>query len=282
MSNAANPPDMAPYLALNRANWDERVGVHMGTRMYDLSDHRRGEARLAPIEMAALGDVSGLDVFHPQCHFGLDTMALLQMGAKSALGLDFSGKAIAAARDLATEFGLADRAQFVEATVQDGIDHVLPGAFDLAFVTWGTIYWLPDLNAWARLIAHALRPGGRLYFADGHPAMLVLDDSTPFADGTPGYFVPYFHKDPFIFDDPGDYANETAVLKNSKTCEWMHTVSDIVMALINAGLRIETLHEHDAIPWQAFSCLVRGEDRLYRWPDKAWLPLALSISARKA
>src|SRR3546814_11967685 len=54
---------------------------------------------------------------------------------------------------------------------------LIAGRFDLVYVTWGTICWLPDLPGWAKVAAHFLKPGGRLYFCDAHPAARVFDDS---------------------------------------------------------------------------------------------------------
>lgn len=64
------------WLALNRANWDERVDIHLGQRGYDLASLRAGPGVLNPIEEAELGPVAGLRVLHLQCHFGADTLAL--------------------------------------------------------------------------------------------------------------------------------------------------------------------------------------------------------------
>lgn len=103
------------WRADNLANWNERVAAHLAPGGYDLGPLRAGSGRLDALVQAELGPVAGLRVLHLQCHFGLDTLALLQRGAASAVGLDFSGAAIAAARGLAAEIGLADRARFVEA-----------------------------------------------------------------------------------------------------------------------------------------------------------------------
>src|SRR5215470_12239896 len=48
------------WRAANRANWDERVAVHLGPRGYDLGALRGGRGRLHAIEEAELGAVSGL------------------------------------------------------------------------------------------------------------------------------------------------------------------------------------------------------------------------------
>src|SRR5580658_7649918 len=103
--------DADDWRAVNRANWDERVGVHLQSASYDLTPLREGRARLHPIEEAEFGPVDGLRILHLQCHFGRDTLILAQKGAAEVVGLDFSGKAIAAARELAAELGLTQRAR---------------------------------------------------------------------------------------------------------------------------------------------------------------------------
>jgi len=99
------------WRAINRAHWDEKVGIHLGPRGYDLTALREGRARFFPIEEAELGPVAGKRVLHLQCHIGSDTLKFAQRGA-NAVGLDFSPDAIAAARRLAHKLGLADRAHF--------------------------------------------------------------------------------------------------------------------------------------------------------------------------
>ena len=162
------------WLAFNQANWNERVAVHLGPAGYDLAPLRAGQGRLDAITESELGLVAGLRVLHLQCHFGKDSLVLASRGAV-VTGLDFSGAAIDAAWELAAELGLP--ARFVQAAVHE-VPSALPdpGSFDMVFTTWGTITWLPDLDVWARAVAHALRPGGALYLADAHPAAYVFDD----------------------------------------------------------------------------------------------------------
>jgi len=266
---------------LNRSNWDERVPIHLAAPSYDRGRLRAGTARMNAIEEAELGPVDGLRLLHLQCHFGHDSLMLAQRGA-TVVGLDFSPPAIAAARTIAAELGLADRARFVEADLYDAPAAIPePASFDRVYVTWGALCWLPDIAGWARIVANFLKPGGSLYLAEGHPAAMVLDDKVPQAAGWPGFLVPYFHSEPLEFDDPTDYADSSARLTNSVTREWIHPIGAVVTSLIKAGLRLDWLHEHDAITWRRFACLTQGEDRLYRWPDKAWLPLAYSLQATK-
>jgi len=129
--------DAMDWRSLNRANWGERVAIHLEAPGYDLAPLRAGRGRLNAIEEAELGDVRGLRVLHLQCHFGADTLCLAQRGA-TVVGLDFSAAAIAAARQLTEELGLADRARFVQADLYDAPSAIGEAAsFDLVFVTWG-------------------------------------------------------------------------------------------------------------------------------------------------
>lgn len=267
------------WLTLNRANWDERVAVHRASEFYGNGSWADGTIRLNPIEEAELGPVAGLRVLHLQCHFGQDSLILAQRGAM-VTGVDFSPPAVEAARADSARLNIP--ARFVLSNVYDA-PAVLPepGSFDLVYTTWGTICWLPDIVGWARVIAHFLAPGGRLYFADMHPAARVLDDGALQPDGRPGWFLPYFHRGPIAFDDPTDYADPAARLVNSRTMEFVHPTASIIGALLSAGLRLDWMHEHDRLTWRAFGNLVRDADGCWVWPDRPWWPLALSLGATR-
>ena len=271
------------WLDANRAQWDERVPLHVASDFYDQSKLRAGHGELYPIEEAELAaqfpdGIEGKRILHLQCHFGADSLVLAQRGA-TVVGLDFSKPAIRAARELATEVGLADRARFIVANVYDA-RHTLPEpeSFDLVYTTWGTIGWLPDVVEWAKIIEWYLKPGGQLYFADGHPSAFVFDNGP---DGAPVMAFPYDTEGVAdVLDDGSDYAVADATLENTRTFEWMHPLSETVGALLDAGLRLDFLHEHYAVPWKMLDALV-ADGPVYRWPDRRWLPLAMSLSATR-
>jgi SAM-dependent methyltransferase len=167
---------MVDYISANRANWDDRVAIHVASKFYDVEGWLRQPRGPRDWELAVLGDVSGLDVLHLQCHFGLDTLALAIAGA-TVTGLDFSGSAIAEARSLAARAGLGERARFVEADVLRGVDALSPERYDLIYVSLGALCWLPSVERWADQVQALLRPGGRLYLHDVHPlAWACADD----------------------------------------------------------------------------------------------------------
>lgn len=273
-------PDETTWREANRTNWNERVPLHLGAESYDLMALRAGRGKLHAIEESELGSVEGLRVLHLQCHFGRDTLTLAQRGA-AVVGVDFSPPAIAAARQLTVELKLGHRVSFVESDLYDAPNALPePASFDLVYVSWGALCWLPDMKRWAQVVAHFLKPGGRLYIVDGHPAALVFDDMTGTPGGMPGLFAPYLGRSSIVVDCDKDYASKE-LLKNVRTYEWIHPLSDIINGLIESGMQLEWLREHDTIAWKLFEQLVSDDNEMYRWPDKPWLPLSFSLHCRR-
>jgi SAM-dependent methyltransferase len=271
------------WLDANRAQWDERVPLHLESEFYDVDALKAGTAVLYPIEeeelpLVAPDGLAGLRVLHLQCHFGADSLILAQRGAE-VVGLDFSKPAVLAARELASELGL--NARFVHANVYDA-RHVLPEpeSFDIVYTTWGTIGWLPDVAEWARIVAWYLKPGGRLYFADGHPAAWVFDGLAE--NGMPEWKYPYDTDGVAdIVEDASTYVDDSIETAATKTFEWQHPVSETVTALLDAGLTIDALHEHYELPFRMFESLVPTRPRMFGWADKKWMPLGWSIAATR-
>ena len=220
-------------------------------------------------------------VLHLQCHFGSDSLSLANLGA-TVVGIDFSPAAVAEARRMAEELGLSHRARFIEANVYDA-RHMLPEpeSFDLVFVTWGTIIWLPDIAEWARIVSWFLKPGGRLYFAEGHPAAMVFEGAGG-PDGMPAFTYAYSNDAPDVIDDPSDYADPDAVIENSRTWEWTHPIDTVLAAVRDAGLALESYTELYSVPWQAFPVLVPLGDGMFGWPGRAGCRCRTSSSRRRA
>lgn len=244
----------------NRANWDERVPIHLGTTFYDLPAFVAGRESLQDFEPAEVGDVSGRSLLHLQCHIGLDTLSWARRGAV-VTGLDFSGPAVAAAGDLAERIG-ADTACFVTADVYDAVEALGGRTFDIVYTGFGALCWLPDLTRWARTVAELLAPGGFLYLAEFHPYADVLSEDGKAVEHD------YFERGAVVTDISGTYADPGAETTSNRTVEWLHGIGEVVSALAAAGLRLEFLHEHD-----------HGHFRL---PARLNVPLVYSLRAAKA
>ena len=230
------------YLKANLASWDEAVGVHVDSELYDVAGFKAGKTSLSRIELDELGPSihEGTRLLHLQCHFGLDTLSWARLGAV-VTGADFSGEGVRTARALADEVGLSARATFVQSDIEH-LPDALSGQFDVVFTSWGALIWLGDLERWAEVIDHFLAPGGVLYIAEFHPyAFLLADDSTP---DSLRIGSPYFqYGRPQRFDEDGDYADKQAKLEHTVTFEWLHGFGEILDPLLHHGLRLDFLHE---------------------------------------
>jgi SAM-dependent methyltransferase len=241
------------YLARNRANWDERVPAHVASPGYSVERFRADPAFLSDVvrfDLPLLGDVAGARGVHLQCHIGTDTVSLARLGA-SMTGLDFSGPAVAAATELAREAG-AD-ATFVQGEVYDAPDLLERSAFDLVYTGIGALCWLPDVRRWARVVAALLRPGGRLFIREGHPVLWSIDDTRA-----------------------GD---DLLVIRYP----WNHGLGEIITALMDAGLAITGLAEHDSVPWEALpGRMERVDGKEWRLAESpARLPHSYTLQALK-
>lgn len=271
---------MEEFFEANRRNWDERAAIHRRDTAggYQVEAFLRGEDIMQDIESREIGDVTGKRIAHLQCHFGLDTLGLERRGA-SCVGLDFSPVAIREARALAAQTKL--NATFVQGNVYDA-RQLITGEFDLVYVTWGAINWLPDIAAWAGVVASLLKQGGALYLLEGHPSLMTLDETTERL--IPRYDWRTPQNTPFVSDNVQTYTGDQDTLINTRNYEWIHPLSDIINGLIAAGLRLEWLNEHEELPWQFAPIMIekKGKRVSYILPGGfPRLPLSYSIRAVK-
>jgi 2-polyprenyl-3-methyl-5-hydroxy-6-metoxy-1,4-benzoquinol methylase len=259
-------------LAANQALWDSRVAAHAASPFYDVEGFLAGACTLKPTEVAALGDVSGKSLLHLQCHFGLDTLSWARRGAK-ATGIDFSGEAIAKARELTLQAGL--EATFVQSSVQDLPKH-LQGTFDIVFTSYGIISWLPDLREWAKTVCHFLKPGGTFCIVEVHPALYMLDwYSLQIA-------YPYFGTgEAFLEEVQGSYASsETG--KALPEYFWSHSLAEVIQPLLEGGLQMDLFQELPFSPWNCFPNLIETAPGQFEFPSlQGKLPMIFCLRMHK-
>jgi len=169
---------------------------------------------------------------------------------------------------------------FHEADVYDAADVLPPGSFDLVFTGIGALCWLPDVRRWAGVVRRLLAPGGRLFLREGHPMLWALADPRP--DGLLVVDHPYFEREePTVWDEGGTYVETDVVFEHNVTHEWNHGLGEIVSALLDEGLRLTSLVEHDSVPWDALpgqmERLPSGEWRLTDRPCR--LPHSYTLQA---
>jgi SAM-dependent methyltransferase len=285
------------YLELNRTNWDSRATVH--AQDYGIDRLLADPAALSDVvafDRPRLGDIAGLDTVHLQCHIGTDTLSLARLGA-SVTGVDLSGTSLDEARRLAERAGAG--IDYVQSDVYAAPEALDGRQFDLVYTGIGAICWLPSIRRWAQTVAALLRPGGRLFIRDGHPvlnsalAMTVGAEhpdrgQQPWISGpgatTVALELPYFEQaEPLVWTEELSYAGDAKVAQ-PRSMEWNHGLGEIVTAVLDAGLELTSLTEHDSVPWDAlpgFMVLDEkvGEYRLRERPER--LPASFTLTARR-
>jgi predicted TPR repeat methyltransferase len=188
----------------NRRAWDE---VHRGP-----PEAMRGELGLPEHVKRSLGDLKDKRVLHLQCATGESTLELAELGAV-VTGVDISNEALDVARERESSV------LWVQADVQALPTELRRGRFDLVYAAEGVLPWLQDLDAWARGIESALKPGGDLLLFEEHPVAQSVDSMMRWRES---YFEPT--RDDVRF--------------------WR--LGQIVTALAGAGLAIRALEEYPA------------------------------------
>lgn len=273
MTNPAQPGD--DWLTANRSMWDERAALHPDTELYDVAGMAAGRDDLRPWEAAELGPVAGLDLVHLQCHIGTDTIGWARRGART-VGVDFSPAAIAAATRLSDACGLA--AEWVEADVYDSVAALGGRRFDVVYTGIGALCWLPDLDRWASVVHDLLRPGGALYVVEIHPMWM-----THWGDGKTvdqqAIDAPF---ERWVEEDPRSYADPDTPLQETVSFERLHSIADLISAVLCAGLQLELFHEFDVTPAPT-EWLEQRDDRLFHFPEGMHrFPVTYSLKARRS
>ncbi|PKQ35252.1 MAG: methyltransferase type 12 [Actinobacteria bacterium HGW-Actinobacteria-11] len=264
----------------NQENWEDRVPVHEEAYGLDAFDDPAHLSDVVRDDLDAMksflpsGSLSGLDLCHLQCHIGTDTVSLARAGA-TVTGVDFSPSALRAAAQLAARLGID--ATWVETDVLDARAAV-DGDFDVVYTSIGTITWLSDLDRWAAQIVALLRPGGMFFIRDGHPALYALDENAAELTTRYSYFATGHAQQ---WDDDSTYVGDGR-LAHTRTYEWPHPLSEILGALLRAGLRLIHFDEGRTLPWRFSDRMVEVPDD-YAWPDaeRDKLPCTYTIIARR-
>ena len=257
----------------NQRLWDELAPIHVNAYP-EVSLLKEGQEILDEIELREVGPVEGRTLLHLQCHIGTDSLAWARHGAV-VTGVDFSEASIVQARRLSKELGLS--ARFIHSNVYD-FRTLHSESYDIVYTSKGVLCWLRDLPTWGHIIADSLNPGGLFYVMEAHPIVCAMEEENGVL--IPAY--PYFHREnPLEWAGEGDYADPDYVSKTS-SLEWQWSVSDILHALLDAGLQIELVREYGRLFFKMFPGMSTEDGRWYRMPaHEEKMPLLLTVRARK-
>jgi SAM-dependent methyltransferase len=264
--------DVGGWHAANRLAWDEAAERYEGWLEESVEQIRAGGVSLLPVEQRLIGELRGRcrRAIHVQCAGGRHTLSLWNMGAAEVVGIDFSPRMLALARQLAEATGAP--ATFVESDVLDAPHH-LDSTADLVYTGRGSIMWLADLDAWAAVLYRLLAPGGRVVVFEGHPAEWLFD-----GDGEGGWALTdydYFGGPEASRGWAPAYIDRLSIPDGDQHWKFARawTLGDVVTAIARSGLRILSVEEHPVDWW--------GGHRDVRADQRGRVPLSFSVVATR-
>ena len=278
----------------NLLNWNDRAVVHANGGYGDLDAFADDPSALSSVTLRDLEvlkphlpghSIKGLRLLHLQCHIGSDTLSWWRLGARDVYGLDFSPTSLDYARKLSERAGAS--ITYVQSDARCAAD-AMPekkGSFDVIVTSCGTITWLPDLKDWARSIASLLTDGGIFMIRDNHPLLFALNN-----EGM-SIVQDYFGGTETTYETDQSYTSASDSLEDgtkprithTTNHNWAHDFQEISSALLDAGLTIEAIGEHNVDDWQSLPMLEYNSD-LQGWVmphDQPQIPLTFSMVARK-
>ena len=238
----------------NRQSWNAATKQHNSHKGDQAAFFRDGGSTLFAEEIDLLGDVQDKSLLHLQCNAGQDSLSIVSQLGAEVTGVDISDEAVDFAQDLALESGI--EATFERADVYEWLQNN-ETLYDVVFCSYGTLIWLDDLDTWAEGVTAALKEGGRFVIVDFHPMLCILDGAmnNDWAEACDYMGGGHYHYElgvgDYVGQEGGERTQTGIALENERPFENPHPcnefswgLGDIVMALVNAGLRLTTLKEY--------------------------------------
>lgn len=262
---------MDSYTKTNKKWWNAVTPIHLRSKLYDVSNFKKGKSNLQPLEIQEIGNVKGKTLLHLMCHFGTETLSWARRGA-IATGVDLSDTSINLAKKLSRE--TRTPATFICTDIYD-LPKMLDQKFDIVFMSYGVLQWLPSMKKLAKIINQFLTKGGIFYIVEVHPFTTVLSHDF-------NIVYKYFETGPYVDDSSGTYTDWNEDLEG-KTYEWSHTMSDVINAILSEGLQIEYVHEFPYTVYDQFpGFMEQNKKGQFVLKNKSLqVPLLFSLKAKK-
>ena len=231
------------------------------THIVDPVERFERNDRLYPEDRALLGDLHGQRVVHLQCNDGQDTLSIARHLGGELTGVDISDCAIEPARPLASGVNLP--AAFVPNDLFDWLAPQ-PPLYDVAYTSYGALFWLSSMHEWARGVSRILKPGGKLVVIEYHPLQNIFE-----LDWTIGF--PYMGGEGIDTGGVGDYVGNDydGAFKNRETSvEFAYGIGDILGAILDAGLMLTHFREYPYMNgWKRFPNMIEREPGRFYLPE---------------
>lgn len=122
---------------------------------------------------------------------------------------------------------------------------------------------------WAETIAKSLKLGGKIHLVEFHPCLDVK------------FGYDYFYNDVPDIEEESTYSENAGEAKQT-IAVWAPPISDLVNALISAGIKIYELHEFPYSPYPCFDNMNEVAKNQFILDEQSlWFPLIYSLMGTK-
>ncbi|MFF0267988.1 class I SAM-dependent methyltransferase [Kribbella sp. NPDC004536] len=218
----------------NRDYWEQLAPHRPGEPVEFFRD---GGSAVTQAELAVLGDVRGRRVLQLACSVGDEALSFAKLGA-TATAVDLAPSHLATGRAKAAALGLP--VEFIEQDMMN-LDPNISG-FDIVYISWGGICWVPDIRRWTAIIAERLNRGGVLVISEHHPLWEIL---TVRDENSLSVSSDYFGIGRDGYSDPSKAPQVTQRIGTPKVPHrsYIWNLGAVVTAVIDAGLTVRSLQE---------------------------------------
>lgn len=233
----------------NRIAWNEASEYHQKARGNSLQtgfENLNFTTLNRDCDKVLISKLSDIDfknkvIAQMPCNNGRELLSLMKFGAKEAIGFDISDTVIQEAKQLAEIAKL--NVKFLQTNILE-INEEYNASFDFIYISEGSLQWFPDLNEFFSVVSRLLNVNGNLLIFEMHPFAYFFENR--FNPENPNFeeLTPYFEKGPYTYKNGLDYVGD--VQYEAKECCWfMHTLSDILNAIIQNGIIINDFEEYN-------------------------------------
>lgn len=186
--------------------------------------------------------IKGKSVFQPCCHNGKELVSMKNLGASRCVGFDFCPSFIAVAKEIAIAAG--QECEFVETDVYH-IDSQYADQFDIAYISVGTLMWLPDLGSFFSVVSELMRGGAWMFLIEQHPLLDMYGLEPSRKKRFHRFKESYFRHEPYKVVYGLNYQYLKSNDSKTPCFRYHHKVSDIIQGCVESGLVVESFEELD-------------------------------------
>jgi len=239
------PKTREEYTHANRIAWNEAAPRHAAHnnealfRAFEDPSHVTFEGDVLDT-LLRIG-VKGKHVIQLCCNNGCETLSMRNLGATRCVGVDSAEVFLAHGREMIKIAGAAKEVELIQCDVYN-LPKELERSFDLVLTTIGVLGWMPDLDDFFLVVQSLLKPGGLLVMEEMHPVLLMYEPNPETGESSPEYS--YFSRKTWKDTSGLDYYGGEEY--EAEPCySFMHRLDEVLMAGLNAGLKLTSFKELD-------------------------------------